>query len=341
MDTATMDAPTQAGESIASRYFRRVTYETHAPSGTRRLKGLTAVLGDERIDDARIRPLEVAVVPPDLAQRIAAARQGVRSVIKSYTLGTRKPGVRLVALQRQDDFFALIAAAIAEFDAAANEAAHRWQEVLDFNRGFWRPKFATEEAYQEAVGRKLPRTADEFRDKFGVAIADEEPDRDLQEVEDVAAMSFLRDCVENGRRLQEQLEADLRIRPLADVAAAAKELEAQLATGKKLTPATFTSLAEAVGRLRQCAQFTDAEAMRRVEALGRQVGRAISAAQGGKAMGDTYTATIAPLKGILTAAIGEAVAACDAAVAEQRATGRRTRSSGLEFLSAGGDEWGG
>jgi hypothetical protein len=323
----------QTGESLAARYFRRIIYETHAPSSTRRVSGLEATLKGVKITDSRVKPPEVAVIPDDLTARINTARAAVRAVITEYTLGTRKPGVRLVAIRRQDDFFEKISAAVAEFNAVADEAEARWDEIHRFNRDFWRPRFGSDAEYERHVGSKLPKDAREFRRKFGVFIADEEPERELGELEDEVAAQFLRDCLENGQRLKEQLDIDLKIRPLEEVAEASRAAEEQLATGKFVSPATFTNLLAAVNRLKQCAAFSDPAALEAVNAMAAKIGKAVGRANTSKALGGTYTAAITPLKKVLAAAMADAAAECDRAVASQKEAMDHGRlAKGIDFI---------
>jgi hypothetical protein len=253
-------------------------------------------------------------------------------LFRKYTMATNRPGVRLVALKRKDDFYAKLNAAIAEFNATADEAERRWDEIQKFNYDFWRPKFKTEGEYEQAVGRKLPTSAEELRARFSVSIADEEPHRALGDLEDEAAQQFFRECIENGKKLRQELDFDLRVRPMEAVAAAARKLDRQLEVGERLSPQTFTGVIEAINKLEQCANFTDAQVMARVRALQKRISRVVGDARSASAEGLTMTEAIAGSQALLTRLIDDAVATCDEAIAEQNELLRSEyRSRGFEF----------
>ncbi len=331
---AKLVATKAADETLISRYFRKISYSTHAPGTSRRIDNVDAYLENTKLDDERVRPLEVAVIPERLATRIERSRRAINKLFQDYTLPTNRKGTRLVALKRKDDFFAMLQRTVAEFQAAADEAVACWDEIEAFNRDFWRPKFKTEEEYEKAVGSKLPQDSEDFRERFAVKIVDEEPGRELHGVEDEATEQFLKGCIESGKKLQQEMDLALRTGPMEALAQAARKVDKQLEAGERLSPQTFTGLLLAINKLEQCASFTDPEVLNRMRTLQRRVRHVMGEAEVAAETGtSTMTQAIAASRGVLGKLIEDAVTSCDEAIAEQSELVRSEfRPKGFEFL---------
>jgi hypothetical protein len=311
LDTPPLPAVAGGGD-LFGKHLCQLVFATHGWAGRRQSKAVEATTNGEKVAADRASSPRVSLLPAELEKLVASARAGVDLALKRHTFSCDQPGTRLVSTRHSAAFVAEFEEAAARYAAAADTLVARYDEILAYNRDFWLSRLGGDETRYEREIRRLIPPRDRLRARFSIEyrLTGGETALARERFNDTAVAGFFAEAADNARRHQEEMVEALVREPVAQLAASLEALEAQLADGKKLTPATFSGVAAAISLCRACADVIDPAVMAKITAVATQIDGVVAGAEHHKAVGGSYTAAIKPHKKTLCGAIAGVIDAC-------------------------------
>lgn len=317
------------GDLIRDR-FRKVVFETHGWEGEVQVKGLRPTIGGVEVDDReRVNSSCAKLIPSEWRARIAKARRDCLDAVNRHTMPADIRGVRMVSVRRSVELIEEWNGTVARYNQVADDFVASYDQLLQWNREFWRDKFATLEEFDAQIMRRIPDRTD-LRDRYWAEARVLDPDQSVVGMyEDAGIAEFFAIAEANARDFADKLAEEMRTVPVQKLFEAIEETQARLSSGEKVTPGSFGPLRDALALCNATADLLHPDVRARVEEMSRQVTRTVTQARDAKAGGESYKAAFVRLRPVLAKTMDAVTTSL------QKATDTEIRASRLGRLPRG------